>query len=171
MDDESYLKMKKYLPPFALMLASVFPSCGQKTFDEKMKSLYKETVPLIEASELKGKTDIILLDTRSPEEFQISHIEGSQLIDYDNFKKSDVKNIDKDAEVVVYCSVGYRSERIGEKLQKMGYTNVKNLYGGIFDWKNKELEIVNEKEQPTDSVHTYNKAWSKWLYKGIKVYD
>lgn len=163
--------MKRFLPPLALLIVSVFPSCGQKTFDEKMKSLYKETVPLIQSSELKAKSDIVLLDTRSPVEFQVSHIAGSQLIDYDNFKKSDVKNIDKNAEVIVYCSVGYRSERIGEKLQKMGFTNVKNLYGGIFDWKNQELEIVNKKEQPTDSVHTYNKAWSKWLYKGIKIYD
>lgn len=163
--------MKRYIPPFVLLLISVFPSCGQKTFDEKMKSLYKETVPLIRASELNGKSNAVLLDTRSPEEFKISHIAGSQMIDYDSFKKSDVKNIDKSAEVIVYCSVGYRSERIGEKLQKMGFTNVKNLYGGIFDWKNQELEIVNEKEQPTDSVHTYNKAWSKWLYKGIKIYD
>lgn len=171
MDDKSNLIMKRFLPPIALLVASVFPSCGQTTFDEKMKSLYKETVPLIQASDLKEKSDVILLDTRTPEEFKVSHIAGSQLIDYDHFRKKDVSDLDKDAEVIVYCSVGYRSERIGEKLQKMGFNNVKNLYGGIFDWKNQGLEIVNEKEQPTDSVHTYNKAWSKWLYKGIKIYD
>ncbi|MEQ9403002.1 MAG: rhodanese-like domain-containing protein [Cyclobacteriaceae bacterium] len=163
--------MKKYLPPFALLLATVFPSCGQKTFDEKMKSLYRETVPLIHAAELKEKSNVILLDTRSPKEFEISHLKGAQLINYDDFNKKDMEGIDKGAEVIVYCSVGYRSERIGEKLQKMGYTNVKNLYGGIFDWKNQDLEIVNKNEQPTDSVHTYNKSWSTWLYKGIKVYE
>lgn len=163
--------MKKYLPFVTFSLAIVFSSCGQKTFDEKMKSLYKETVPLIKASELKEKSDVILLDTRTPQEYEISHLEGAQLIDYDNFRKSDVKDIDKNAEVIVYCSVGYRSERIGEKLQNLGFTNVKNLYGGIFDWKNQELQIVNKNEVPTDSVHTYNKAWSKWLYKGIKIYE
>lgn len=163
--------MKKYLPPFLLLIISTFSSCAQKTFDQKMESLYKNTVPLIKADELKSKKEVIILDTRQPEEFQISHLRGAQLIDYDNFKMKDVKDIDKDAEVIVYCSVGYRSERIGEKLQKAGFTNVKNLYGGIFGWKNEGLEVVGQKEQPTDSVHTYNKNWSQWLYKGIKVYN
>jgi len=163
--------MKKYLTPFALLLISVFPSCGQKTFDEKMNSLYRGTVTLIKVRELSNKRNVILLDTRSPKEFDVSHIEGAKMIDYDNFAKADVAYIDKDAEVIVYCSVGYRSERIGEKMQKMGFTNVKNLYGGIFDWKNQDKEVVNQHQQPTDSVHTYNKSWSQWLYKGIKVYD
>jgi rhodanese-related sulfurtransferase len=169
--DVTFARMKKYLPPFLLLLVSTFSSCGQKTFDEKMESLYKNSVPLIKADELKDKKEVVLLDTRQPEEYKISHLPGAKLIDYDNFKMEDVDGIDKDAEVIVYCSVGYRSERIGEKLQKEGFTNVKNLYGGIFGWKNEGLEVVDAKEQPTDSVHTYNKTWSKWLYKGIKVYN
>ncbi len=163
--------MKRYLSLFFLTIGSILTVYSQKTFDEKMNSLYKRTVPLIGTLELKEKSNVILLDTRSPEEFEVSHIEGAQMIDYDNFKKTDVKNIDKNAEVIVYCSVGYRSERIGEKMQKMGFTNVKNLYGGIFDWKNQDQEVLNKKDQPTDSIHTYNRAWSQWLYKGIKVYE
>ena len=73
--------------------------------------------------------------------------------------------------MVVYCSVGYRSERIGEKMQKMGFENVSNLYGGIFDWKNQGNTVINLNQEPTDSVHTYNRNWSQWLYNGIKVYD
>ena len=136
-----------------------------------MESLYQNTVPLIKANELKDKSDVIILDVRSPEEYAISHLEGSIMIDYDNFEKKDVIEIDKEAEVIVYCSVGYRSERLGEKLQKMGFTDVKNLYGGIFDWKNQGLEVVNPQGNLTDSVHTYNKSWSKWLYNGIKIYE
>jgi len=52
----------------------------------------------------------------------------------------------------------------------MGFTNVRNLYGGIFEWVNEGGEIRNSKNQPTDSVHTYSKSWSIWLEKGIKVY-
>ena len=163
--------MNSNLPILAILFVFAFPSCGQQTFDEKMTSLYKGTVPLIKASELRNKANSIILDTRSPLEFEISHIKGAMMIDYDNFKNADVNDISKDSEVIVYCSVGYRSERIGEKMQKMGFTNVKNLYGGIFDWKNRNLEIVNKNEQPTDSVHTYNKSWSVWLYKGVKVYE
>ncbi len=163
--------MKKHLHALSFVLIFALPSCGQQTFDEKMNSLYKGTVPLVKASELNSMADVILLDTRSPEEFAISHLKGATMIDYENFKKADVKKVDKNAEVIVYCSVGYRSERIGEKLQEMGFTNVKNLYGGIFDWKNQGLEVFNKNEQPTDSVHTYNKAWSKWLSNGVKVYE
>lgn len=137
-----------------------------------MESLYKKTVPLIKADSLKNKqTEVVILDTRQPEEYNTSHLPGARLVDYDNFKIENVEGIDKDAEVIVYCSVGYRSERIGEKLQKAGFTNVKNLYGGIFGWKNEGLIVVDKNEQPTDSVHTYNKTWSQWLYKGIKVYN
>lgn len=136
-----------------------------------MQSLYSNTVPLIKAEELLNKVqDVYLLDTRAPEEFQVSHIAGARLIDYDNFKLKQVKDIPKSAEVIVYCSVGYRSERIGEKLQKAGFENVQNLYGGIFDWKNQGLAVVNKQEIPTDSVHTYNKKWGQWLYEGIKVF-
>lgn len=162
--------MKNYL--FLLMLVVSLSSCGQKTFDEKMQSLYKNTVPLIKADSLNQQLgEVILLDTRAPEEYRISHLPGARLVDYDNYKVKDLKDIPKDAPIVVYCSVGYRSERVGEKLKANGYTNVQNLYGGIFDWKNTGKEVIGSNNMPTDSVHTYNKSWGKWLFKGIKVYD
>ena len=163
--------MKKYLPPFILIIISTFTSCGQKTFDEKMQSPYKNTVPLIKADSLKPRlSEVIMLDTRSEEEYRVSHIQGARFVDYDDFEVKQVSDIPKDQEIIVYCSVGYRSERVGEKLQKAGYSNVKNLYGGIFGWKNEGYEVFGPKNQPTDSVHAYNRLWGKWLYKGTKVY-
>ena len=98
-----------------------------------MESLYKKTVPLIKSDALKPKLeDVVLLDTRAKEEFEVSHIKGARFVDYDDFEVEKVKDIPIDQEIIVYCSVGYRSERVGEKLQKAGYSNVKNLYGGIF---------------------------------------
>lgn len=164
--------MKKYLPPFLILVISSITSCGQKTFDEKMESLYKNTIPLIKSDSLKTEFDnVVLLDTRAPEEFRISHLKGARLVDYDEFNVQNLTDIPKDASIVVYCSVGYRSERIGEKLKEAGYKNVKNLYGGIFGWKNEGFEVIGPNNLPTDSVHTYNKSWGKWLYKGIKVYE
>lgn len=148
--------------------------CKTKDYSEKLESLYNHTVPLITAKELaeekKHQNPIVLLDIRSPKEYAVSRIEGARLIDYDHFSDSEVKDIPLDAEVVVYCSVGYRSEKVGEKLLALGYTNVQNLYGGIFQWKNDGLEVVNKENIPTDSVHTYNKSWSIWLINGVKVY-
>ena len=163
--------MKKLIPPFILLLISTITSCGQKTFDEKMESLYKKTVPLIKADSLKPKlAGVVILDTRSEEEYQVSHINGARFVDYDNFEVEQVKDVSKNQEVIVYCSVGYRSERVGEKLQKAGYTHVKNLYGGIFGWKNEGFEVVGMNNLPTDSVHVYNRLWGRWLFKGTKVY-
>jgi hypothetical protein len=70
----------------------------------------------------------------------------------------------------VYCSVGYRSERIGEKLQDAGYTHVFNLYGGIFNWKNQDGVVLDASNDTTERVHTYNKSWSRFLKKGEPVY-
>lgn len=151
-------------------------ACGQQTYDQKLQSLYKKTVPLIQPSEVKeklGKEDIVLLDTRSAKEYSVSHLPDAKFIDYDRFDISQVEDIPKDKKIIVYCSVGYRSEKIGEKLQNAGFENVSNIYGGIFQWKNEELKVVNQAGKVTDSVHTYNKRWGKWLEegKGIKIYD
>ncbi|MEM6522986.1 MAG: rhodanese-like domain-containing protein [Bacteroidota bacterium] len=147
---------------------------SQKDFDEKINSLLSHTVPLVHENELNGhfeNNDFILLDTRSLEEYEVSHLKGARFIDYDSFEPRMVNDISKSKPVVLYCSVGYRSEKIGERLQELGFKNVYNLYGGIFDWKNKDNSVVNQKNLETDSVHTYNKSWSKWLKKGIKVYE
>lgn len=155
-----------------VMVACVHVSCGQKAFEKQLEVLYKDTVPLVKSDTLNPSTlnGYYILDIRSPEEYAISHLPGSRMINYETFNPGQVVDIPKDAKVLVYCSVGYRSERAGEQLQDAGYTHVQNLYGGIFDWKNKGNEIVNPANVPTDSVHTYNRVWSRWLQNGIKVY-
>ena len=72
-----------------------------------------------------------------------------------------------------YSTEGNRARilnQIANQLQEMGYTQVKNLYGGIFDWVNHEQMVVDAEEKPTQRVHTYNQKWSKWLFRGEKVY-
>ena len=148
--------------------------CQTKDYKEKLESMYNHTIPFINSEDLnaaiKQGNSVVLLDTRSDEEYAVSHLESAKKIDYDDFEKKDVQDIPLNATVVVYCSVGYRSEKIGEQLLDMGFANVSNLYGGIFQWKNDGFEVVNSRSIVTDSVHTYNKSWSKWLTNGIKVY-
>lgn len=150
-----------------------FLSFSQNDLSKLLKENNQQTVPYISVQELAmPKTNAILLDAREPKEFVISHLKDAICVGYDNF---DIKKVtdtikDKNKEIVVYCSLGIRSEDVAEQLKKAGYTNVKNLYGGIFEWKNKNFEVYNHREKITDSVHAFSEEWSKWLKKGIKVY-
>ena len=149
-------------------------SFSQKKLDKMLKQQNTESIPYISVNDLQNNTeDFILLDSREQKEYKTSHLENAICVGYDSFnlEKTQPKLQNKDSKIVVYCSLGIRSEDIAEKLKKAGYTNVYNLYGGIFEWKNNNLEVLNSKEQPTDSIHTFSKGWSKWLKKGIKVYE
>lgn len=145
---------------------------SQKSIPQVLKKLNKKTVPYVTANELKSMKSYVILDAREPEEYAVSHIKNAVFVGYNKFNQDEflTKVPDKDATVVVYCSIGVRSENIGEKLQKLGYKNVLNLYGGIFDWKDSGGKVYNNKNYVTDSIHTYNKKWSNYLKSGTKVY-
>ena len=143
------------------------PTIENPDFDKRLTNLLSFTVPLMGVEELaENKEEIYILDAREKAEYEVSHIPGARYIGYDKFKKKTVSDIPKDAKVVVYCSVGYRSEKIGEQLKKAGFDDVSNLYGSIFEWVNAGNEVENDKGEKTNSVHTYNKKWSQWVIDG-----
>ena len=147
---------------------------AQKNLNQLLKQYNDKGVPYITVEELAmPKTEAILLDSREPKEYKVSHIKGATCVGYDNFNIDSIQKIypNKNEKIVVYCSLGIRSETVGEKLKKAGYTNVYNLYGGIFEWKNKDFTVIDSEEKETEKVHTFNKEWSKWLKKGEKVYE
>ena len=164
--------MKKIIT-YSFLLFSIF-GFSQKKISKLLKQYNTESIPYIYSDDLKKEqTQYVLLDSREKKEYQISHIKNAFQVGYDFFNLDSVqKNIpDKNSKIVVYCSVGIRSEDIAEKLKKTGYNNVFNLYGGIFEWKSNDNSVYNSKEKETDSIHTFSKAWSKWLRKGTKVYE
>ncbi len=149
-------------------------SClGQKNMEGVLDLHNRQTVPYIEVPELAASEGYALLDTREREEYEVSHIENALWVGYDQFNIEDVTALflDKDASLVVYCSIGVRSEDIGEKLQDAGYTNVRNLYGGIFEWKNKGNAVINPEGKKTEKVHAYSKYWGRLLTNADKVYS
>lgn len=163
----------RILITFLLVLSSLFVN-AQKDLDRLLKQFNTHDVPYISVQELAmPKTDALIFDAREPEEFEVSHLKNAVFVGYNTFEIDTIqKNYsDKTQMIVVYCSLGIRSETIAEKLKKAGYTNVYNLYGGIFEWKNEEFTIYNSEEKVTDSIHAFSKEWSKWVTKGIKIYD
>ena len=138
--------------------------CQNPEFDQKVNTLISYSVPTMGVNELaKEKEEVVLFDTRELPEYEVSHIEGAKYLGYKDFDESRLAGIPKDAKIVLYCSVGYRSEKIGNKLQKLGYNNTYNLYGSIFEWVNQGYPVVDKNGDPSKQVHTYNKQWSKWV--------
>lgn len=135
-----------------------------------LKNLLSHSVPEIQVQEAaRDSANILFLDAREPREFAVSHIRSAVEVGYDNFDLKKLPEIQKDKRIVIYCSVGYRSEKIAEKLLAAGYKNVSNLYGGIFEWVNQGHPVFNDKGQ-TQEVHAYSRTWGIWLKKGKKVY-
>ena len=150
-------------------------SQNYNSFDELKNNIVSKTIPLISAEDLnkteKTRTPILILDAREKNEYTVSHINGAKHVGYDTFKISRLKKVDKNTIIIVYCSVGYRSEKVGEKLKEAGFNKVMNLQGGIFDWKNKGYPVYDNKGDETKKIHAYDKSWGKWLIMGEKVYD
>ena len=142
-------------------------------YDVMLRRLLSFTVPTVNCEQLATlqKTEsILLLDAREPSEFLVSHIAGARHVGYNFFDVKNLPAVSKNTPIVLYCSIGYRSEKIGEKLIAAGFTNVKNLYGSIFEWVNEGYPIVDNNQKPTDRVHAYSRTWAVWLRKGKKVY-
>lgn len=127
------------------------------------------TISCTMASRLVGQDSVIFVDTREQREFDVSHIKGAICVGYDNLIVSKLKSLDRNKLIIVYCSVGARSQNVGKKLGKLGFTKVKNLYGGFFQWTNSGLPKYNLKGK-TGKIHGYSPDWGRWIRKGIVVY-
>ena len=114
---------------FALILALVLllTACAQAASYEQITQE--------EAKQIMDTTNgYILLDTRTREEYDQSHIPGALLIPHTEIaQRAEEELPDKDQVILVYCRSGNRSKQASEVLVELGYTNVKE-FGGIIDW-------------------------------------
>ncbi|MFT5840338.1 MAG: rhodanese-related sulfurtransferase [Flavobacteriales bacterium] len=136
-----------------------------------LKKMLKRSVPLIStgmlADSISRESDWVILDSRELAEFDMSHLPNAKWVGHIDFSMLRVLDIPKDAKVVVYCSIGVRSEKVAEKLLSSGFSNVKNLYGGIFSWSNENKTLVQENQQPTLAVHGYDQKWVTLLNNSV----
>lgn len=155
----------RFISIFLFTITSFFAVGQESDYDKMLKDMYSYTVPLVQPDMVQPwmkEKNTYFLDTRELSEYRISHIQDAVAVGYDDFDISTTQNIPKNAKVVVYCSVGYRSERIGELLIQAGYEHVYNLYGGIFNWVNQGFDVYNDKGE-VQKVHAYDKEWGKWV--------
>ncbi len=153
-----------------LFLSISSASFGQSlAFKTLLKGYYDKDFPIVYPDQNKIIESALFLDTREKEEFEVSHLQGAKWVGYETFSLESLQDIPKDETIVVYCSIGARSQDIGKKLKSAGYKEVYNLYGGIFHWVNEDYPVYKNEEE-TDEVHAFSKIWGIWLEKGKKVY-
>jgi len=144
-------------------------SMKQKAYYALINSLIDHSVEEVLVRDI-AVGDQVWLDAREKEEYIVSRIGKARWVGYDHFDLSSVADLDKHSEIIVYCSIGYRSEKVAEKLKEAGFANVKNLYGGIFDWHNAGKKVLDKDGKETNKIHGYSRTWGIWLNDAKTVY-
>ena len=92
----------------------------------------------ITVEQLKAKQDagekFRLIDVREPSEQRIAKIEGAEIKPLGQIMEWATELADKNQEIILHCHHGMRSDRACQYLSAQGFTNIKNLIGGIDDW-------------------------------------
>ncbi len=148
--------MKKILILFLLISSTV---SAQKKLDKLLDKWNTRNVPYMSVETLAmPKTAAILLDARDEKEFNVSHLENAIRVGYDDFKTKETIAIlpkDKSTKIVVYCSLGIRSETVAHKLiQGRIYQCLQFYMEGIFEWEKCRILKVIEyfRENPPEKV-------------------
>jgi rhodanese-related sulfurtransferase len=121
-----------------------------------------ENVSVQEAKEMIEKGDVFVLDVRTPDEFNLSHIKGATLIPVsnafgsnlssDSLLKARIDEVPK-KKILVYCKTGHRSDTAGIMLVNAGYSQVYSMVGGITAWIDAGYPVVSSKDTEAEDSH------------------
>lgn len=114
-------------------MLKILKEIWNKNFKGSFKRGFVENSDITEEEfEKYKKNGAIIVDVRSPQEYKEGHIDGAICIPEYEIEKTAEKILkNKNDIIVVYCSTGHRSKKAQAELEKMGYNNVLNVYGGI----------------------------------------
>ncbi len=104
----------------------------------------------------------ILLDARSPDEFEVSHLPNARPAADEAQALEELRGTAQSRRIVAYCSVGWRSSALAQKLKARGYANVSNLEGSIFQWANEGRPVYRDGQQ-VSQVHPFDAKWGRLL--------
>jgi rhodanese-related sulfurtransferase len=126
--------MKKLIAVISSMFLLVGCSSSVATVD----------LSVTEFSTKVAEAGVITLDVRTPGEFMSGFIKGAKNIDFQsgNFE-TEIAALDKNATYAVYCRSGNRSGQAVKVMHDAGFHNVYNLNGGVIDWSNAGMPLVN----------------------------
>ena len=92
-------------------------------------------------NDLENESDPIILDVRTPQEFETSRIPKSINIDFYNpaIFMQEIGKLDKERSYYIYCRTGVRSANSCHLMKELGFTKTYNLIGGIVDWNGETI--------------------------------
>jgi len=108
----------------------------------------------------------LLLDVREDKEYAVSHLKGARRSVSEQEALDTLKSVPRDTLLVLYCSVGYRSSELAEKLMSHGFTRVHNLEGSIFEWANRGLPVYRG-DRRVNAVHPFDETWGTLLDRAL----
>ncbi len=138
---------------------------------EKIRKDIRSTFPAVQqlsTAELQqwlnaqGTVKPLLIDRREEDEYAVSHLHGALFAAGEEEALKIIEKEGKNRPIVIYCSVGYRSSILAEKLAEKGHANIYNLEGSIFKWANEGRPIYRGEEQ-VHKVHPFNSRWGDFL--------
>jgi rhodanese-related sulfurtransferase len=109
---------------------------------------------------------IVLLDSRTEAEFAVSHLRGARRVDPDATDFASLE-LPPRALVIVYCSVGWRSAAVADRLRQTG-ARTRNLAGGIFGWANEGRPVYRGRRR-VEEVHPFDATWGRYLDRGRRA--
>jgi rhodanese-related sulfurtransferase len=101
---------------------------------------FKTVTPLEAKALIESRKDLLLVDVRSPEEFQGGTLPGATLIPFWEFAKGRY-DLPRDKPILLICAVGGRSLACGQLLASKGYREVYNLKGGLDAWVEQRVPL------------------------------
>lgn len=119
-------------------------------------------VPTLAERMRKKETTPLLIDVRAEAEFKVSHLRGAVRAETEKALVAALAKREEGQAVVLYCSVGYRSAAMAERLRVLGHEDVSNLEGSLFEWANRGLPLYRGKKR-VEVVHPYDEDWGRLL--------
>ncbi|MFZ0284545.1 MAG: rhodanese-like domain-containing protein [Terriglobales bacterium] len=112
--------------------------------EESRRRVKETTVDAVKAKLDKGEK-FVLIDVREDNEYAIDHLPGAVHLGKGIIERDIEGRVpDFDTPMILYCGGGFRSAMAADNLQKMGYTQVISMDGGIRGWREKGFPLTKE---------------------------
>lgn len=111
----------------------------------------------------------LLVDVRTAAEWEVSHLPGARSVPQPDAAAAPFADLPRSTPIVVYCSVGWRSAKAVRTLRAAGFTEVRNLSGGIFVWANRGHRMVRPDGRRATLVHPYTSNWGRLLDPRVRA--